>query len=264
MTYVRKQAKELITPSQSEMRLIVQAALGETTSAASLKLLERLAVERLLLMAGAQASTRAASKMALGAFATVAIDVYQLKATLDLAIQMFSRPALPDPPRFQSEDHGHCNADKSPQTAINSSRSSSSCNSVDDVKILFGADAHAAEQRLHAYMSLPSETQCMHKNQPAAPFLIDWTLVTTQQPRIYIPRVFSNIGKDTLQVVVEEVLELGIVSHVELLPGPIDDFRRALIHMSTWHNAKSNPQAGMVRTKLLEGSKVTVFYDDPW
>ena len=88
--------------------------------------------------------------------------------------------------------------------------------------------------------------------------------MTTQQPRIYIPRVFSNIGKDTLQVVVEEVLELGIVSHVELLPGPIDDFRRALIHMSTWHNAKSNPQAGMVRTKLLEGSKVTVFYDDPW
>ena len=68
MTYVRKQAKELVTPSQSEMRLIVQAALGETTSAASLKLLERLAVERLLLMAGAQASTRAASKMALGAF----------------------------------------------------------------------------------------------------------------------------------------------------------------------------------------------------
>ena len=50
--------KEMVTPTQAGLQLVVQAALGETTATATLKVLERLVVERLLLMAGAQASTR--------------------------------------------------------------------------------------------------------------------------------------------------------------------------------------------------------------
>ena len=50
--------KEMVTPTQAGLQLVVQAALGETTATATLKVLERLVVERLLLMTGAQASTR--------------------------------------------------------------------------------------------------------------------------------------------------------------------------------------------------------------
>ena len=235
-----QQLKEMVTPSQSEMRLIVQAALGETSTTASLKLLERLVVERLLLMAGAQASTRAASKLALGAAATIAIDVYQLKGTLDCAKSMFSRPALPDPPDFGVDT-----------TAV---------------KVLFGAEADAAEeQRVRHYdgtlaSSGGGGTDASHRQQLLP---VDWGSVTKQQPRIYIPRVFSNVGAERLAFVVEHVLKFGVVSHVEMLPGPIDDFKRALIHMRGWNDA-TNPEAKAVRTKLLEQCEVTVIYDDPW
>jgi len=79
---------------------------------------------------------------------------------------------------------------------------------------------------------------------------------------IYIPRVFENITYDKIKYVFE-VLELGKVSHIDLInKDSISGTKMAFVHFEDWY---TNPAAQNLAEKILDPSReARLVYDDPW
>ncbi len=86
---------------------------------------------------------------------------------------------------------------------------------------------------------------------------------TIAEPSICIPRVFSNIDEKRIRRVFGQ-LNLGVIHHIDIIERTNekgDKFNRVFIHFESW---SQEPDAIQARTRLQEGKKVKIVYDDPW
>ena len=78
---------------------------------------------------------------------------------------------------------------------------------------------------------------------------------------IYIPRIFENITQDKIKNIFE-VLDLGIISHIDLVPRGHSKLKMAFIHFKEWFD---NPSAQNLAKKILDPTtQAKIVYDDPW
>ena len=83
------------------------------------------------------------------------------------------------------------------------------------------------------------------------------------EPSICIPRVFQNIDEKRIRRIFDQ-LNLGQIHHLDILERSNekgDKFNRVFVHFASW---SQEPDAVTARTKLLEGKKIKIVYDDPW
>jgi len=86
-------------------------------------------------------------------------------------------------------------------------------------------------------------------------------------PSLCIPRVFSNISKERILRVFNE-LNLGKIDKIETTPvnssqDTIDKkkFNRVFIHFSEWGTSENAIKA---RKRIINGDDIKIIYDDPW
>lgn len=87
--------------------------------------------------------------------------------------------------------------------------------------------------------------------------------VSTSNPSICIPRVFSNITWQRVKEVFEE-LDLGVVDRVDMPKKKNEkgeDYKRCFVHFKKWND---NEDALAVKSELLDGEMVKIEYDTPW
>jgi hypothetical protein len=78
---------------------------------------------------------------------------------------------------------------------------------------------------------------------------------------IYIPRIFENITTEKIKHVFE-VLDLGIISHIDLVPRGPSKLKMAFVHFKEWF---TNPSAQNLARKILDPvTQAKLVYDDPW
>jgi hypothetical protein len=80
---------------------------------------------------------------------------------------------------------------------------------------------------------------------------------------ICIPRVFKNISENRIRAVFNN-LHLGTIERIDMAPKSNekgDDFWCVFIHFSVWFDTAN---ANQVRSKLENGERVKVVYDEPW
>lgn len=78
---------------------------------------------------------------------------------------------------------------------------------------------------------------------------------------IYIPRIFENITSEKIKHTFE-VLDLGIISHIDLVPRGPPNSKMAFIHFREWF---TNPSAQNLAKKILDPeTQAKLVYDDPW
>ena len=83
------------------------------------------------------------------------------------------------------------------------------------------------------------------------------------EPSICIPRVFQNIDEKRLRRIFGQ-LSLGVIHQIDIIEHSNekgDKFNRVFIHFESW---ASEPEALTARTRLIEGKKIKIVYDDPW
>ena len=83
------------------------------------------------------------------------------------------------------------------------------------------------------------------------------------EPSICIARAFSNIDEKRIRRIFGQ-LNLGVIHHIDIIERTNekgDKFNRVFIHFESW---SQEPDAIQARTRLLEGKKVKIVYDDPW
>jgi hypothetical protein len=59
-------------------------------------------------------------------------------------------------------------------------------------------------------------------------------------------------------------LDLGTIHHIDIIERTNEKgekFNRVFVHFETWN---TTPDAITARTRLLEGKKIKLVYDDPW
>lgn len=81
-------------------------------------------------------------------------------------------------------------------------------------------------------------------------------------PSMCIPRVFSNITKQTIYNVFKN-LKLGYISHIDIVNKTKNNtnFNCVYIHFNKWFTSDSAVQT---RIRLLNRNDVKVIYNDPW
>jgi len=78
---------------------------------------------------------------------------------------------------------------------------------------------------------------------------------------IYIPRIFENITSEKIKYAFE-ILDLGIVSYIDLVQRGPSKSKMAFVHFSEW---STNPSAQNLARKILDpNSQAKLVYDDPW
>lgn len=80
---------------------------------------------------------------------------------------------------------------------------------------------------------------------------------------ICIPRVFKNIGEKRILAIFKN-LRFGSIERIDMVPKSNekgDEFWRVFIHFNKWYD---NENATHVRTKLEQGNRVKIVYDEPW
>ena len=87
--------------------------------------------------------------------------------------------------------------------------------------------------------------------------------IADNQPSLCIPRVFNNIGENTVRKVFDE-LNLGQIQRVDVLERKNEKgekFKRVYIHFEKWY---WNSDAQATRSKLISGREIKIVYDNPW
>ena len=82
-------------------------------------------------------------------------------------------------------------------------------------------------------------------------------------PSLCIPRVFSNISRDRIFRIVDE-LGLGRIHGIDMVPKVSekgDKYNRIFIHFTAW---STNPDAEKARQIALSGGEFKILYDDPY
>jgi hypothetical protein len=85
------------------------------------------------------------------------------------------------------------------------------------------------------------------------------------QPSICIPRVASNITKETIISVLNR-FNLGQISRIDMIQRNFDgemgsSYQKVFIHFNKWND---DAIANQIRTTLLSGKDVKIIYDSPW
>lgn len=83
--------------------------------------------------------------------------------------------------------------------------------------------------------------------------------MNTTSPSLCIPRVFSNISREKIFKVFQQI-QFGVIDHIDMIPirgGGGGSYQRVFIHFKSW-----NPQANMWRERLLAGKEVKIVYHD--
>jgi hypothetical protein len=91
--------------------------------------------------------------------------------------------------------------------------------------------------------------------------------MNTTSPSLCIPRVFSNISREKIFKVFQQI-QFGVIDHIDMIPirndnrnagsgGGGGSYQRVFIHFKSW-----NPEANMWRERLLSGKEVKIVYHD--
>jgi hypothetical protein len=89
-------------------------------------------------------------------------------------------------------------------------------------------------------------------------------LISTSEPSICIPRVFSNINKTFVKDVFEELFGKGCVERIDMIQkisGNSEKFQRIFVHFKYW---SAEPRNQQVRQRLIDGHQIKIVYDGPW
>ena len=82
-------------------------------------------------------------------------------------------------------------------------------------------------------------------------------------PSLCIPRVFSNINKNQIYKVINE-LELGEIDRIDIVnknPEKGEKYNLVFIHIKKWF---TNENALIAQERLTNGKEIKIIYDDPW
>lgn len=83
------------------------------------------------------------------------------------------------------------------------------------------------------------------------------------EPSLCIPRVFTNITRETVISVIEDY-GLGVVERVDMVLRENEQgkpFNRVFIHFKEWNDTEKARDA---RDKIMSGEMIRVTYDTPW
>jgi hypothetical protein len=91
--------------------------------------------------------------------------------------------------------------------------------------------------------------------------------MNTTSPSLCIPRVFSNISREKIFKVFQQI-QFGVIDHIDMIPirndnrnagsgGGGGSYQRVFIHFKSW-----NPEANMWRERLLAGKEIKIVYHD--
>ena len=85
------------------------------------------------------------------------------------------------------------------------------------------------------------------------------------EPSICIPRVASNVTKETIVSVLNR-FSLGQISRIDMIQRTFDgvvgsSYQKVFIHFTKWNDGDV---ANKIRTMLLDGKEVKIIYDTPW
>ena len=85
------------------------------------------------------------------------------------------------------------------------------------------------------------------------------------QPSVCIPRVASNVTKETIMSVLNR-FNLGQISRVDMIQRNFEgdmgsSYQKVFIHFNKWND---DAIANQIRTTLLSGKEVKIIYDAPW
>ena len=92
---------------------------------------------------------------------------------------------------------------------------------------------------------------------------ISLKLIPANVPSLCIPRVFSNIPRDRIFRIVED-LGLGRISSIDMVPKVSEKgekYNRIFIHFSAWSTSKDAEKARQI---ALSGGEFKILYDDPY
>lgn len=92
---------------------------------------------------------------------------------------------------------------------------------------------------------------------------ISLKLIPANVPSLCIPRVFSNIPRDRIFRIVDE-LGLGRIHGIDMVPKVSDKgekYNRIFIHFTAWSTSKDAEKA---RHIALSGGEFKILYDDPY
>ena len=90
----------------------------------------------------------------------------------------------------------------------------------------------------------------------------DLSKFSPQEPSLCIPFVFSNVSKETVLEVLNEV-GFGDIERIDMVKMSKDgkDHQKVFIHFAKWNTTDTANQA---RQLLLSEKDIKVVYDDPW
>jgi len=92
---------------------------------------------------------------------------------------------------------------------------------------------------------------------------VDVSMLQPSVPSLCIPRVFSNITKERVAFVIQNV-GLGEIDHIDMVPRVAengDKFQRVFIHFKEWSKSSTAQRA---RERVLSGKEIKIVYDEPW
>ena len=88
--------------------------------------------------------------------------------------------------------------------------------------------------------------------------------LSTSEPSICIPRVFSNIDKTCVKDVFEELFGEGCIERIDMIQrrtGNSERFQRVFVHFKYWSATLRSQQ---VRQRLIDGHQLKIVYNGPW
>jgi len=92
---------------------------------------------------------------------------------------------------------------------------------------------------------------------------ISLKLIPANVPSLCIPRVFSNIPRDRIFRIVDD-LGLGRISSIDMVPKVSEKgekYNRIFIHFTAWSTSKDAEKARQI---ALSGGEFKILYDDPY